>query len=252
MKNKLLAGKIALIVGGSQGIGLATAALFAEEGATVIITGRNRASLETAIAKIQGNVQFIQSDISNKEDRDLLFSTVAQEYKKTDIAFINAGMAEGAPLDLVTEESFDEHIATNYKGAFFCAQHSARLMPEKASIIFTASVAGSMGIEHLSVYSSTKAALLSLTKTLAADLAGKGIRVNAISPGYIATPLGIRNNTHHYDEVCASIPLEHRFGTAREVANAALFLASEMSSYITGENIVVDGGLSSITPTPKA
>jgi NAD(P)-dependent dehydrogenase (short-subunit alcohol dehydrogenase family) len=151
MKSKLLVDKIALIVGGSQGIGLATATLFAEEGATVIITGRNSASLETAVANIQGNVQFIQSDISNKEDRDLLFSTVAQEHKKIDVAFINAGMAEGAPLDLVTEESFDEHIATNYKGAFFCAQHSARLMPEKASIIFTASVAGSMGIEHSSI-----------------------------------------------------------------------------------------------------
>ncbi|MCE3238379.1 MAG: glucose 1-dehydrogenase [Gammaproteobacteria bacterium] len=252
MKNKLLADKTALIIGASQGIGFETAALFAEEGATVIITGRNLTTLEAAVANIPGNVKCIQSDMSCKEDREILFSKIAQEYKSIDITFINAGMAEGAPLNLVTEESFDQHIATNYKGAFFCAQHSARLMQEKASIIFTASIAGSMGIEHLSVYSSTKAALLSLTKTLAADLSAKGIRVNAISPGYIATPLGIRNNTHHYDEVCASIPLEHRFGTAREVAYAALFLASEMSSYITGENIVVDGGLSNITPTPKA
>ncbi len=246
MITDLLSGKIALILGGSQGIGFETAKLFAEQGATVIITGRTLSYLEEAQCSIQGDITTVQSDMSVKEDRDALFAMIKERYGKINIAFINAGIAEGSPLDFVTEDVFDRHIAVNYKGAYFCAQQSARLMQQQDSIIFTSSAAAVMGIQNLSVYSSTKAAIVNLTKTLAADLVEQGIRVNAISPGYIETPLGMKNNKKHYDEICKTIPLEHRFGTPREIANTALFLASELSSYITGENIVVDGGYSQI------
>jgi NAD(P)-dependent dehydrogenase (short-subunit alcohol dehydrogenase family) len=247
MITNLLSGKIALILGGSQGIGFETARLFAEQGATVIMTGRTLSSLEEAKRSIQGDVTILKSDMGVTEDRDELFATIKERYGRINIAFINAAIAECASLDAVTEDFFDRHIDINYKGAFFCAQHSARLMQQQDSIIFTSSTAGIMGIQNLSVYSSTKAAIINLTKTLAADLVGQGIRVNAISPGYIETPLGMKNNKQYYDEICKIIPLENRFGMPREIANTALFLASELSSYITGENIVVDGGLSQIT-----
>lgn len=251
MHTKLLQGKIALIFGGSQGIGLATAKLFVEQGAQVIITGRTQSLLKIAEQEIGGNVIAIQSDMSSKVARHKLFEILRNQYDNINIAFINAGMAEGASLNDVTEDSFDKHIETNYKGAFFAAQECARLMKGKDTIIFTSSVAATMGIEHLSVYSSTKAAILSLTRTMASDLASEGIRVNAISPGYIATPLGIQNNKNHLESISQSIPLEHRFGNPNEVAMVALFLASKMSSYITGQEIIVDGGLTAITPSPR-
>jgi NAD(P)-dependent dehydrogenase (short-subunit alcohol dehydrogenase family) len=250
MSARLLEGKIALIVGGSQGIGFATAKMFAEQGAEVIITGRTLSFLKKAQDEIGGNVKVIQSDMSSKRDRDSLFKMVKEHYGRINIAFINAGIAEALPLDKVTEEFFDRHFEINCKGVFFTAQSCARLMEKKDSIILTSSVAASMGIGHLSVYSSTKAAILSLTKTIAADLAENGIRVNAISPGYILTPLGMRNNEKNMESIAQSIPLENRFGTSEEVAMVALFLASTMSSYITGQEIIVDGGLTSVRPSP--
>lgn len=250
MISNLLEGKTALIFGGSQGIGFTTAKLFSKQGANVIITGRTFSLLEKAKKEIGGSVTSYQSDISNKNDRENLFKNLNDKYKKINIAFINAGIAKGGSLEAVTEKTFDEHISINYKGAFFAAQQSAEMMGKKDSIIFTSSVAALMGIEHLSVYSSTKAAILSLTRTLAADLSIRGIRVNAISPGYIATPLGLRNNGKHLAIISENIPLEQRFGAPEEIAMVALFLASEMSSYITGQDIVVDGGLTAITPSP--
>lgn len=244
----MLENKVALVTGGSKGIGLATAQLFAKEGASIIITGRNQEDLLAARDLIQGDVLAIQSDTSSMQDVQILFEQIKNRYQKIDPLFINAGMAEGGEIGTVTEDTFDRHINTNFKGAFFTAQESLPYLNSKASIIFVASVAATMGIQGLSIYSSTKAALVSLSKTLAADLAPRSIRVNTISPGYIATPLGMRNNKEKYDEICQTIPFEHRFGTAEEVAQVALFLASEMASYVTATDLVVDGGLSSITP----
>jgi len=238
--------KVVLVTGGSKGIGFAAAKLFAQEGAKVIITGRNESDLEKASKEIKGEVMLVKADQGSVPEIKLLFKAISERYKKIDSLFINAGVAIGTNLDTIDEETFEKQVNINYKGAFFTAKESLPLLNKKASIVFTTSVAASMGFENLSIYSSSKAAVESLTRTLAADLAKAGIRVNAISPGYIATPLGMKNNREHYEEVCQNIPLENRFGTAEEIAKVALFLICD-ATYMTGINMIVDGGLSAIT-----
>lgn len=244
---RLLENKVAIITGGSKGIGLAAARLFIKEGALVIITARNEAELMTVKHELGDNLVCIKADSANIEDNQKVIEKVVTIGKGIDVLFVNAGIAEGGTIDTISEEGFDRQNDINYKGAFFNVKACLPYLNPKASIIFTSSIAGHMGIENLSVYSATKAALISLTKTLAAEFAKKGIRVNAISPGYIETPLAMRNNKDKLADICQLIPLENRFGHADEIANAALFLASPMSSYVTGTNLVVDGGLSSLT-----
>jgi NAD(P)-dependent dehydrogenase (short-subunit alcohol dehydrogenase family) len=243
----LLENKVAIITGGSKGIGLASARMFIKEGAQVIITARNEDELMAVKRELGDNLICIKADSANIEDNQKVIEKVDAIGKGIDVLFVNAGIAEGGTIDTISEEDFDRQNGTNYKGAFFNVKACLPYLNPKSSIIFTSSIAGHMGIENLSIYSATKAALLSLTKTLAAEFAKKGIRVNAISPGYIETPLAMRNNKDKLDDICQLIPLENRFGHADEIANAALFLASDMSSYMTGANLVVDGGLSSLT-----
>lgn len=242
----MLTGKVAIITGGTKGIGVATARLFIKEGATVIITARHEDELLAIQRELGDNLICIKADSGNIEDNHKIIEKVIALGKGIDILFVNAGIAEGGPIDTITEESFDRQNAINYKGGFFNVKACFPYLNPKASIIFTSSVAALIGIENLSVYSATKAAQISLAKTLAAEFAKKGIRVNAISPGYIETPLALEHNKGKYDEVCKTIPLENRFGQAEEIANVALFLASHMSSYMTGATLVVDGGISSL------
>jgi len=244
----ILQNKTVLITGGSQGIGLAAAKLFIDEGAVVIITGRDLEKLNHAREYLGKNAICVQSDTANLNDITTLFNQIGKMNLKLDALFINAGIAEGGALSTLTEKQFDDQININYKGALFTVKASLNYLNNNASIIFNASIAGMTGIENLSIYSSTKAALINLSQALAIELANKGIRVNAISPGYIRTPLGEKNNRENYNKICETIPLGSRFGEAEEIAKAALFLASDMSSYITGINLIVDGGLSTTLP----
>jgi len=245
-----LDGKIALVTGGSKGIGFATAKLFAEEGAQVIITGRDQDGLDTAKERLPAGVECVKSDAGNLDDIEALFATIKSKYGRLDTVFLNAGIAEGPTLDQTTPETFDRHMGINMRGPFFTAQQAARIMQARSSITFVSSIAATMGIEYLAVYSASKAALLSFTKTLASELARtKGIRVNAISPGYIATPLSLGNNAAVLKELNATIPLENRFGDPEEIAKTALFLAAD-ATYMTGQELVVDGGLTTCDPSP--
>jgi NAD(P)-dependent dehydrogenase (short-subunit alcohol dehydrogenase family) len=244
-----LENKVALITGGSKGIGLATALLFAKEGAKVAIVARGAEDLKKAKALIPTEALCIQGDVSNLNDLDRIFHEVNQKYGKINVLFVNAGVAERIGIDKVSEEAFDRISNINYKGAFFTVQKSISHLDEGASIILNASIAALVGLDWHSIYSSNKAAVIQLSKTIAADLVSRNIRVNAISPGYIKTPIWdqwLEDNPAKYKELCNDVPLGHRFGKPEEIASVALFLASDAASYITAQNIVVDGGLTSI------
>ncbi len=244
-----LKSKVAVITGGSKGIGLATAQLFAKEGAKVVITGRDPQFLEKAKTLIHGDVMTVQGDVKNLTDTKQLFAKVFNEYGKIDVLFVNAGIAERVIVNDATEEIFDRISDINYKGAFFTVQNAVPYLNEHASVILNASIAALVGLDYHSIYSSTKAAVIQLVKNFAADLVTRNIRVNAISPGYIKTPIWdqwLENNPDKYNALCNDVPLGHRFGSAEEIANVVLFLASAASSYITAQNIVVDGGLTTL------
>mgnify|MGYP000392104018 CR=1 FL=1 len=245
----MLANKVTLILGGTRGIGFATAKKFVENNAKqVIVTGTNPRSIDKA-SKLLPKAQFIQSDMSDPVQTRVIFKQVIEEHGSLDVVFVNAGIAEPGAATECTEAAFDKQSNLNFKGAFFAGQAAGKYMTPRGSLIYVSSVAGFMGIDkNISVYSATKAAVISLGKTLAAEYSKIPLRVNVISPGYIETELSKRNNAADYSEVCESIPLEQRFGTTEELAEAALFLASNRSSYITGVNLPVDGGYSSITP----
>ena len=243
--------KIALITGGNSGIGLATAKLFQQEGAKVIITGRRKDVVDQAVKEIGEGAIGFASDTSNLQDIDHLYAEVKAMYGRIDVLYLNAGIAKFEPMEIVTEERFDELSNTNFKGLFFNVQKAVPLMEHGGSIIITTSAAGHIGAPNMSVYGATKAAARSLARTLSGDLLPKGIRVNGISPGPIDTPIMEK----------VGIPLEaldgakqgfaaenpmKRIGTADEIARAALFLASDDSSYIAGIDLAVDGGLTQL------
>jgi NAD(P)-dependent dehydrogenase (short-subunit alcohol dehydrogenase family) len=244
-----LEGKVALITGGDSGIGLAAAKRLAADGAYVFITGRRQRELDAAVAQIGCNVTAVAGDVSNLEDLDRLIATVRERTSRIDILFANAGVAEGAPLGAISEEQFDRSFAINVKGALFTVQKALPLLPDGASIILTSSVVGSTGFAERSVYSATKAALRSFARTWTTDLKHRKIRVNVVSPGTIDTP-GLRDlanadgeglNEHYRDH----IPLG-RVGRPEEIASTVSFLASKESSYITGIELFVDGGLAQV------
>ena len=243
--------KIALVTGGNSGIGLATAKEYAVQGATVIITGRNQAALDRAVSEIGGNSYAVQSDVSQLADLDRLYSVIRDKHGKIDILFANAGIAEIAPIEAVSEDFFDRHFDINVKGLFFTVQKALPLLNDGGSIILNASIVGTKGFGNFSVYSATKAAVRSFARTWATDLAPKGIRVNAISPGPIETPLygklGLAEEQVQQmgAAMVSQVPLA-RFGQASEIAGAALFLASSDSSYITGVELPVDGGIAQV------
>jgi NAD(P)-dependent dehydrogenase (short-subunit alcohol dehydrogenase family) len=239
--------KVAVITGGSKGIGLATARLLAEHGARVVITGRDREALKRVSETISGEVSWVQSDATSVCALEELYAEVQRKYEKIDILFANAGVGDTAALRDITETYFDNLVALNYKSAFFTVQKSVAYLADKASVILNASIAAFLGAETNSVYASAKAAVVNLAQSFAADLVGRGIRVNAISPGFIETPLSLSlNKGDQYEKVCQIIPLGNRFGRPEEIASVVMFLASSASSYMTGQNLVVDGGLTSI------
>ena len=246
--NSQFDGQVALVTGGSSGIGLATATLFAERGARVYITGRRQKELDKAIREIGQSATAIQGDVSRLEDIDKVYQTIRQENGKLDILFANAGIGEFAPLGQISEEHFDKQFDINVKGTLFTVQGALRLMPAGSAIILNASLASIKGNPAFSVYSATKAALRSFARNWAVDLKGKGIRVNAVSPGVIPTPgyhtsLGMTEQQldEYIRSVIPAIPLG-RTGTTDEIARAVAFLASDESSYITGSELFVDGG----------
>jgi NAD(P)-dependent dehydrogenase (short-subunit alcohol dehydrogenase family) len=244
---KKLEGKIAVITGGNSGIGLATAKRFVEESAYVFITGRRQSELDEAVKQIGDNISGVQGDVSNFADLDRLYATVKQKKGRLDILFANAGVAEFASLGEITEAHFDKTFSINVKGLLFTVQKALPLIQDGGSIILNASIAASKGIEASSIYNATKAAICSFARSWTVDLKHRKIRVNAISPGPIDTP-GLRNLVKTdglLEQIKAMVPLG-RMGTPDEVAKAVSFLASDDSSYVTGIELFVDGGMAQI------
>jgi NAD(P)-dependent dehydrogenase (short-subunit alcohol dehydrogenase family) len=246
-----LEGKVAVITGGNSGIGLATAQQFVSDGAYVFITGRRQSELDSAATQIgKNNVTAVQGDVSNLADLDRLYAKVKEQKGQINVLFANAGIIGAAPLGEISEEHFDKTFGINVKGLLFTVQKALPLFQDGGSIILNASVAASKGFEATSVYSATKAAIRSFARTWTADLKQRKIRVNTISPGRIDTPIfnGVLNEeqTKQFNAtVVANVPLG-RMGNPDEVAKAASFLASDDSSYITGTELSVDGGLAQI------
>lgn len=244
-----LSGKTVVITGGNSGIGFATAQLFLQEGAKVIITGRNAQAVEEAVKKLGTGAHGVVSDAGNMAAVNELPQKITALSSNIDVLFINAGVGLFAPFDQTTEELYDANMNINFKGAFFTAQKLLPLLPDGASIIFNSTILVHSGLATTSAYSASKGAVLSLAKTLAVELADRKIRVNTISPGPIATPIygkmGMQEDAlqEFAAGVQAKIPLQ-KFGQSEEVAKAALFLATDESSFMTGTEIRVDGGKS--------
>ena len=243
---KRLSGKNALITGGSTGIGLATAKRFVDEGAYVFITGRREPELNAAVKEIGENVVGVQGDVAKLGDLDRLFAQIKREKGKLDIVFANAGITPRTPLGKITEENFDSIFNANVKGLLFTVQKALPLMPDGASIILNASIVASKGFPEWSVYSATKAAVRSFARTWTTDLKDRRIRVNALSPGYIDTPPWRAAADEQRMKMMSNTAPLGRFGTADEIAKAVVFLASNDSSYITGTELFVDGGVAQI------
>ncbi len=246
-----LAGKVALITGGNSGMGLATAQLFAREGAKVIITGRRQKETEEAAQSAGDNVEGFVGDIANLADLDRLHDHLAKIYGKVDIIFANAGIGDFVPFGQVTEEQFDRVFAVNVKGTFFTVQKLLPLIPDGGSVILNGSNASIKGMEAFSTYSATKAALRSFARTWTTDLKARKIRVNVLSPGPIDTPIfGKAGLTDEQIEgfksqIAFQVPLG-RIGHVDEIALPALFLASDDSSFVTGTELFVDGGMAQV------
>ena len=246
-----LEGKIALITGGNSGIGLATAKEFVNEGAYVFITGRREPELAAAVKETARNVTGVRGDVSNLGDLDRLFAQIKQQKGKLDIVFANAGVARYAPLGKITEEFYDSIFNINVKGLLFTVQKALPMLTDGASIILNASIVASKGFSSNSVYSATKAAVRSFARTWTTDLKDRRIRVNAVSPGSIDTP-GLSDllasseaGQQRKKMISSAVPLG-RFGTPDEIAKAVVFLASDDSSYITGTELFVDGGIAQV------
>lgn len=244
MKN--LENKVAIVTGGNSGIGYAAAADLVAKGAKVIVTGRNKEAL--AKAETELNVTGIVADQSDLKSIDNLVEEVKAKFGKVDIVFLNAGIAAFAPLDSASEDHYDSIMNVNVKGVYFTVQKVLPILNDGASIIFNTSVNAHVGMPNSSVYAASKAAVLSLNKVFAVELASRKIRVNAVSPGPIETPLygkvGLeKEEVEGLGSALGEKILLKRFGQAAEVAKTVSFLASDDASFITGSEIVVDGGL---------
>lgn len=244
--------KVAVITGGSTGIGLATAKTFLGEGAKVIITGRTQETLDAAVAEINSDsLTAIQSDTSKLDEISALATKIEADFGKVDILFANAGIAWFAPIGMVDEAFFDAHFNTNVKGLFFTIQKLLPIFNDGGAIVLNASAVVHKGFENGSVYSATKGAVRNFARTLSNELAPRNIRVNVVSPGPIETPIyGKMGMSEEQlkgmaEGFAAMVPMK-RFGNSDEVAKAALFLASDDSSYVLGEEILVDGGIATI------
>jgi NAD(P)-dependent dehydrogenase (short-subunit alcohol dehydrogenase family) len=242
-----LEGKIALITGGTTGIGLATAKVFQKEGAQVIVTGRSPGTLAEAQQELGPKAAVIRSDTSMLAEIDKLIGEIKAKFGRIDILFANAGIAKFAPLATADEKFFDDQFNTNVKGLYFTIQRALPLIPDGGAVLLNASVAAKKGFPESSVYAATKAAVRSFGRTLGAELAPRRIRVNTISPGPVATPIfgkmGLpAEGQQQFEQTMEQIVALKRLGQADEIAKVALFLASEDASYMLGADLVVDGG----------
>jgi NAD(P)-dependent dehydrogenase (short-subunit alcohol dehydrogenase family) len=246
-----LEGKVTLVTGGNSGIGLATAQRFVNEGAYVFITGRRQEELDAAVQQIGKNVTGVRGDVSNLADLDRLYATIQEQKGRLDVLFANAGGGSFVPLGEITEEHYDKTFNINVKGLLFTVQKALPLIPDGGSIILNASIVSIKGVPAFSVYSATKAAVRSFARSWTVDLKERKIRVNALSPGPIDTPAlnGLGETPEQVEQIkaglIASVPLG-RLGSPDEIAKAAVFLASDDSSYVAGIELFVDGGSAQI------
>jgi NAD(P)-dependent dehydrogenase (short-subunit alcohol dehydrogenase family) len=239
-----LQGKLAVITGGTTGIGLASAKLFVKEGAYVFITGRRQKELDEAVQAIGSNVTGVQGDIAKPADLDNLYERV-KKMGRIDVLFANAGVGEFVPLESVTEEHFDQTFNINVRGTLFTVQKALPLLNDGSSIILTGSVAGAKGTPAFGVYAASKAAVRSFVRTWTSELKDRRIRSNVVSPGPVNTPIVARQRPEVMARIVSTIPMG-RMGEADEIARAALFLASDDSSFVTGIELFVDGGRAQI------
>lgn len=245
-----LTNKVAVITGGTTGIGFATAKVFLDEGAKVVVTGRSPATLEVARAELGARADVIASDATKVADLERLFEQVRAKHGRVDALFVNAGGGQLRPFEAVDEAYFDEIVSLNLKSAYFTVQKALPLLGRGASVVLNTSVADTKGFPSASVYGAAKAGVRQLARSLGAELLDRGIRVNAVSPGPIETPildkLGLGDNKDAFKErLIAANPMK-RFGNPEEVARAVLFLASDDSSYVTGSELAVDGGFTQL------
>jgi NAD(P)-dependent dehydrogenase (short-subunit alcohol dehydrogenase family) len=248
---KRLEGKVAVVTGGNSGIGLAAAQRLKQEGARVAIAGRDRKTLDEAARTLGGDALAIQADVSRLADIDRIFAEVSRKWGKIDVLFVNAGIGQFAPIAETSEALYDQSFDINAKGAFFTIQKALPHLNDGASIVLNTSVAGETGVPNTSAYSATKAALRSFARTAAAELVGRNIRVNAVAPGPITTPIlertGFSRETiEGFEKQFTEMVPMKRFGRAEEVAAAVAFLASSDASYITGVELNVDGGMGQV------
>jgi NAD(P)-dependent dehydrogenase (short-subunit alcohol dehydrogenase family) len=240
-----LKGKRALITGGTTGIGLETARLFLAEGARVAITGTNPQTLEAARGELGADALVISSNAGDVAAQNALAKSMEEAFGRLDVLFINAGVVEMRPLEKWDEAAFDRSMAINFKGPYFLIQALLPLFADPASIVLMSSINSHIGMPNSSIYGASKAALLSLAKTLSGELIGRGIRVNAISGGPIETPLYGKLGMHDTSGLVAQIPAK-RLGQPNEVAQAAVFFASDESAFTVGSELVIDGGMSNL------
>lgn len=248
--NAALTGKVALVTGGTSGIGLATAKELAAQGAKVYITGRRQAELDNAVATLGGQVTGMRADASRLADLDTVYAQIAEQSGRLDVLFANAGGGDMQPLGAITEEHFDRIFATNVRGVVFTVQKALPLLAAGSSVILTGSTVSVKGTANFSVYSASKAAVRNFTRSWALDLQGRGIRVNVVSPGPIKTPgLGDLVPEEHrqglFDALAAQVPLG-RIGEPEEVGKVVAFLASDAASFINAAELFVDGGMAQI------
>ena len=241
--DKKLKNKVAVVTGGSAGIGLGAAKQFAAEGAQVFITGRRQPELDKAVAAMGGNVTAVRGDTSNLADIDRIYETVKKKAGRIDVLFVNAGFYEVGKFGEISEEHFDNTFNTNVRGLFFAVQKALPLLSQASSVILIGSIASIKGFEAFSVYDATKAAVRSFARGWIVDLKGSGIRVNVLSPGHIDTPgLSVLMTDEQKAGAVANVPLG-RLGTTDEMGRAAVFLASDDSSYVNGVELFADGGV---------
>jgi NAD(P)-dependent dehydrogenase (short-subunit alcohol dehydrogenase family) len=246
-----LKGKRALITGGTSGIGLETARQFLNEGARIAITGRNQATLEMARKDLGGDALLIASDAGDLADQKRVADLLRQQFGRLDILFVNAGIAVLKPIEQWDEAAFDRSFAITVKGPYFLVQALLPIFANPASIVLNTSINAHLGMPNTSVYGAAKAALLSLARTLSGELLSRGVRVNAVSPGPISTPLYGKLGLSEADLKTAAASIQSqipigRFGNASEIAHAIVFLASDESGFTVGSELVVDGGMSNL------
>ena len=245
---KRFEGKVAMVTGGNSGIGLAAAKAFAREGAQVAVTGRDEGTLKNAEKEIGSGALAIRADAGRIADLDAAMAKVRDQFKRIDALFVNAGIGKFVPIAEVTEAMFDEIVTINLKGAFFTVQKALPLMARGSAVVLNASINAHIGLPGTTVYGATKAAVVNMAKTMSADLAERGIRVNAVSPGPVETPIfgraGISSEqSRQTKEWLQNQTLVKRMAEPEEIAEAVLYLSSDVSSFVIGTELVIDGGM---------